>query len=69
MTDSTKKTKATNALRDLVGAFAYYDRKDDEDLDRDDVRELVRSGEMTIEEMIEVFAKAMREKLGALEAK
>jgi len=29
-----------NTVTDLVGAFMYYDRKEDEDLNRDDMAQL-----------------------------
>lgn len=58
---TTKRETAIAALTDLVSDFAYYDRKEDEELSSDDVRELLASGEITITNIAEVFERVLRE--------
>lgn len=44
-----------NTISDLCMNFFYYDRKNDEDLSFQDIIDAVKSGEITIEEMVEEF--------------
>jgi len=45
----------TNA--DLASDFLYYDRKEDEELSANQLKEAVKSGEITIDEMAAEFRK------------
>lgn len=60
---SNKKT-IEGTITDLVTDFLHYDRKEDEDLPMGAIEEAVRSGEITIDEMVEVFRKGLVENLG-----
>ena len=44
-----------NTVKDLVGDFLYYDRKEDEDLPRGAIEEAVKDGVIQIEDMVELF--------------
>jgi len=44
-----------NTVKDLVGDFLYYDRKEDEDLPRGAIETAVLTNEMQIEDMVEQF--------------
>ena len=55
-----KKQVALNAISDLVGELMYDGRREDEDLSVDDMEQLVESGTLTIEEMVEAFERALR---------
>lgn len=44
-----------NKIEDLCSNFLYYDRKEDEDLSMEQLNEAVQKGEITIDEMVEVF--------------
>ena len=57
----TKKEIFLGLIADSVSNLCYYDRKDDEDLSVDDVEELLTSGEVTLDEILETFAKEFRE--------
>ncbi len=46
-------------VRDLVGSFMYYDRKEDEDLPVGYINEAVKSKEITIDEIVEEFRKSL----------
>lgn len=49
------KENILNTIDDLCSDFLYYDRKEDEELSFDDIQEAVKSGEITIDEMVERF--------------
>lgn len=44
-------------IGDLCTDFLFYDRKEDEDLTIEQLNESVKSGEITIEEMVAEFRK------------
>lgn len=50
-----------NTIDDLCSAFTYYDRKEDEELSMEQLNEAVKSGIITIEEMVEKFRKNLEE--------
>ena len=50
-------------IKDLVSSLLYYDRKEDEDLGLYEIEEDIKNGEYTAEDIIEVFAKEIRETL------
>lgn len=50
-----------NSTADLVGRLLYYDRKEDEDLSREDIDEMLASGEVTREMILGWFSAALDE--------
>jgi hypothetical protein len=54
---SAIKKKILNAARDAARDFACYDRKEDEDLSADALDEAVRTGAVTIDEIVAAFRK------------
>ncbi len=46
-----------DTISDLCASFLYYDRKEDEELSAKDIYESVKSGEITIDEMVDAFRK------------
>jgi hypothetical protein len=48
-----------DTITDLVSDFAHYDRKEDEQLDTVQLHEAVKSGVITIDEMVEKFRKEL----------
>jgi hypothetical protein len=54
-----------NIIDDLCKDFVYYDRKNDEDLTAEQLNDAVRSGEITIDEMVSAFRKHLEETFGA----
>lgn len=53
------KELALNSIDDLVANFAYYDRKDDEELSSKDLEILIDGGYLTRDEIVERWAKAV----------
>jgi len=49
------KTKILNTISDLCSNFLYYDRKEDEELSMEQLNKAVKSGEITIDEMVNAF--------------
>lgn len=56
----SRRQKILNVADDLMSDFLYYDRKEDEDLPRGAIEEAIRNGEITCDEIVEVFAAAIR---------
>lgn len=50
-----KKEIILNTVKDLIADFLWYDRKEDEDLGRGEIEALVKSGELTVDEIVEQF--------------
>lgn len=46
-----------NTINSLCSDFLYYDRKEDEDLSMEQLNEAVKSGEITVDEMVAEFRK------------
>lgn len=46
-------------VRDLVSNFLYYDRKEDEELGRGAIEEAVKSGEITVDEIVAEFRERL----------
>ena len=46
-----------DTIADLCAVFLYYDRKQDENLTIEQLKESVNSGEITIDEMVAEFRK------------
>lgn len=51
------KQTILDTISDLCSDFLYYDRKEDEDLTMEQLNEAVKSGEITIDEMVAEFRK------------
>ena len=49
-----------NTADDLMGSFLYYGRKEDENLPRGAIEEAIKAGEVTVEELLGIFEKALR---------
>ena len=45
---------------DLISSFAYYDRKEDEDLNVDQLNQAVKKGVVSVDEMTERFQKGLQ---------
>lgn len=45
---------------DLMGAFLYYDRKEDDELPRGEIEAAIAADEITVDEIIEVFWKSFK---------
>lgn len=60
MSQSRRQT-ILNTADDLMGAFLYYDRKEDEDLPRGEIEAAIRAGEVTIGELVEMWRAALAE--------
>jgi hypothetical protein len=52
-----KKQTILDTIEDLCSDFLYYDRKGSESLSIEDLNEAVRTGEVTIDEMVAEFRK------------
>jgi len=57
------KQQILDTITDLCSNFLYYDRKEDEDLSAEDIKDAVKSGEITIDEMVEEFRKHLKNSL------
>ncbi len=53
------KQTILDAVNDLCSDFLYYDRKGDEDLSIEDLNNAVKSGEISINEIVEEFRKIL----------
>ena len=49
------KNTIENTLKDLVGAFLYYDRKEDEELPRGEIEKAIANGNVSIDEICQLF--------------
>jgi len=54
-----------NVVQDLCSNFLHYDRKGDEDLSSEQLKEAVKDGTITIDEIVAEFRKNLEERLGA----
>lgn len=50
-----------DTIGDLCSDFVFYDRKEDEELSIEQLKEAVNSGEITIDEMVAEFRKNLEE--------
>lgn len=57
----TIKERVFTTIDDLVSALLYYDRKEDEDLPRGVIEDLVGHGKLTVAEMTKRFEDKLRE--------
>lgn len=51
------KQTILNRISDLCSNFLYYDRKEDEKLSMEQLNEAVKTGEITVDEMVAEFRK------------
>ena len=49
------------STKDLVSDLCYYDRKEDEDLDRDMFESAIKNKVITLDEIIEIFSNELKE--------
>ncbi len=52
-----------DVINSLVSDFLYYDRKEDSDLRIGEIDEAVRNGEITVDEMAEVFHTGLKKSI------
>lgn len=57
------KQHILGVVSDLMADFLYYDRKEDEDLPRGAVQAAIKSGEITIGNILTVVEKELMESL------
>lgn len=62
-TKEERRELVKNTLDDCASNFLYYNRKEDEELPRGAIEEMVSKGEVTIAEIIEWFAEPVRRHL------
>ncbi len=60
---TTRKENIINTISDLCVDFLYYDRKEDEDLNEEDLQEAINLKEITIDEMVTEFRKHIEAEL------
>lgn len=56
---TSRRDRILLTVDDLVGAFLYYDRKDDEDLPRGQIEDAIATGEVTIQEIVARFQRGL----------
>lgn len=47
-------------IEDLVSNFLYYDRKEDEDLSVEQLNSAIKSGEITLDEIADIFKSELQ---------
>lgn len=66
----TRRDRLRRTMRavvsDAVSDLLYYDRKEDEDLDRDDVAEMFEKGWITPDEILSWFGEELKAAASAL---
>lgn len=55
-----ERDKVLNLVRDAVACLMYYDRKEDEDLPRGRIEQLLADGALSVDDMIDTFATELR---------
>jgi hypothetical protein len=53
--DLSRREKILAMTSDLAGRFLYYDRKEDSEFPVGAIEEAIDSGEVTLDEVVEVF--------------
>jgi len=53
----------SNTIDDLVANFLYYDRKEDEELPRGAIEEMIEKKEATVEEIVGYFWSELEHQL------
>ena len=59
----TRKQLIEAAVKDLASDLVYYDRKEDEELPRDSIQLAIINGEITMKDIVDVFANKLNEVL------
>jgi hypothetical protein len=59
----TRRDHIAATASDLVGEFLYYGRKEDEDLPRGAIQEAIAAGEVTVDEIADLFRRELVEGL------
>lgn len=54
-----KQVLVLNTIRDSVRDLMFYDRKDDEELPKGMIEDMVKRGEITLDDMAQVFKEEM----------
>jgi len=57
------RTILLNTISDIITDFLYYHRKEDESLPKGQIEEWVKSGAITVDEIIQAFANELRKNL------
>jgi hypothetical protein len=57
---STRRETILNVADDLVGDFLYYNRRNSESLPMGAIEEAVLQREITVDEIVEAFSKALK---------
>ena len=52
-----------NTVKDLVETLLWEGRKEDEDLPRGEIEKTIESGEISVQEIIDIFAKELKSRL------
>lgn len=55
MSRIASKEYVNDVIGDMIADFLYYDRKEDDILPQGKIDEMVEAGEITVDEMVEVF--------------
>lgn len=50
-----------NNVCGLVSDFVYYDRKEDEELDRDDIKKVFIEGIVSVDDVVSIFRQGMED--------
>jgi hypothetical protein len=59
--EKSRRQIIEDVVSDLVGELMYYGRKEDEDLPVNAINEAVESGEISVDEIVDVFRKNLQE--------
>lgn len=60
----SRKQSILNTIEDLCSDFLYYDRKEDDTLGKGEIEEAVKSGEITVDEIMSHFKKNLEQGIG-----
>jgi hypothetical protein len=55
----SRRETIVDTVKDSVSDLLYYDRKSDEDLPRGAIEEAITAGEITADEIVQVFQAAL----------
>lgn len=61
--DTDIREQIVGVIEDAVADLIYYDRKEDEELPRGAIESAVKSGLITIDEMVETFRSELTRRL------
>lgn len=59
----SRKQLILDVISDTCQNFLYYDRKEDEELGRDEIEEAIEAGEITIKEITDQFESIIKKAL------